>query len=123
MKKYLVSIVFLTSLIFSFDSDGYFEVDFGYNYANGAFDKYTDDGFSLRATYSNNIKNSKFFRWQGSFQYISFYNDTWQDCIQLGSGNCGPTIDVTNSEDGYTIQGGLRFTPEKGLFQKKSIFQ
>ena len=33
------------------------------------------------------------------------------------------SIDVTNSENGYTIQGGLRFTPEKGLFGEKSLFK
>ena len=115
----------ITCLIFllSFISAQYTEVNLGYNRANGEFDKYSDDGFSIRFTYSNNIKNSDFFRWQASFQYISFYSDTWADCLSLGSGDCGPTIDITNSEDGYTLQGGLRFTPEKGLFGQKSLFK
>lgn len=101
----------------------YAEIDIGYNRANGEFDKYNDDGLSIRFTYSKNFKNSNFLRWQASFQYISFYSDTWADCLSLGSGDCGPSIDVTNSENGYTIQGGLRFTPEKGLFGENSLFK
>jgi len=123
MKKYLVSIVFLTSLIFSFDSDGYFEVDFGYNVANGEYEKYNDDGFTIRATYSNNIASSDFFRWQVSGQYISFYSHTYDDSFQMATGNHGPSIKVTNSEDGYIFQGGLKFIPELGLFQDKGIFK
>ena len=41
----------------------------------------------------------------------------------MGSGNDGPEIDVTNSENGYILQGGLRFTPELGLFKDKGIFK
>ena len=70
-------IIYFVLVLFSFNYAQYFEVDIGYNRSNGAFEKYTDDGLSLRATYSNNIKSSKFFRWQGSFQYISFYNDNF----------------------------------------------
>ena len=110
-------------ILLGFMSAQYTEIDIGYNRANGEFDKYNDDGFSIRFTYSNNINSSEFFRWQASFQYISFYSDTWADCLSLGSGDCGPSIDVTNSENGYTIQGGLRFTPEKGLFGEKSLFK
>ena len=119
MINKIISSFFLLSFMFA----QYTEVNFGYNRANGEFDKYNDDGFSIRFAYSNNIKNSNFLRWQASFQYISFYSDTWNDCLSLGSGDCGPTIDVTNSENGYTLQGGLRFTPEKGLFGQKSLFK
>jgi len=110
-------------IIYNFCFSQYTEFNFGYNRSNGEFEKYTDDGFSIRASYSNNIKNSDYFRWQGSFQYISFYRDKWQDSIALQSGNDGPSIDVTNSENGYTIQGGIRFTPERGFFQQSSIFK
>ena len=119
MINKIISSFFLLSFMFA----QYTEVNLGYNRANGEFDKYNDDGFSIRFVYSNNIKNSNFLRWQASFQYISFYSDTWNDCLSLGSGDCGPTIDVTNSENGYTLQGGLRFTPEKGLFGQKSLFK
>ena len=87
-------------ILLGFMSAQYTEIDIGYNRANGEFDKYNDDGFSIRFTYSNNINSSEFFRWQASFQYISFYSDTWADCLSLGSGDCGPSIDVTNSENG-----------------------
>lgn len=120
LRKYIICFLFI---IFSPTYAQYFEIDIGYNNSNGTFEKYTDDGFSLRATYSNNISDSKFFRWQGSFQYISFYSDTWGDELALGSGGDGPDIDVTNSENGYTAQGGVRFTPERGLFKKASIFK
>ena len=123
MRKYLFSIIFLTSFIFCFDSNGYFEVDLGYNVANGEYEKYNDDGFTIRATYSNNIRESDFFRWQVSFQYISFYSHTYDDEFQMTSGNSGPTIRVTNSEDGFIFQGGLKFIPDLGLFQKKGIFK
>ena len=119
MINKIISSFFLLSFMFA----QYTEVNLGYNRANGEFDKYNDDGFSIRLAYSNNIKNSNFLRWQASFQYISFYSDTWNDCLSLGSGDCGPAIDVTNSENGYTLQGGLRFTPEKGLFGQKSLFK
>ena len=59
-------------ILYSFSFSQYTEVNFGYNRSNGEFEKYTDDGFSMRVSYSNNIKNSDFFRWQGSFQYITF---------------------------------------------------
>jgi len=41
----------------------------------------------------------------------------------MSSGRDGPSIEVTNSEDGYIFQGGLRFIPELGLFQNKGIFK
>ena len=110
-------------IIYNFCFSQYTEFNLGYNRSNGEFEKYTDDGFSMRISYSNNFKDSDYFRWQGSFQYISFYRDKWQDCLALGSGDCGPSIDVSNSESGYTLQGGIRFTPEKGFFQKSSMFK
>ena len=116
----------LALILVSLSFPQYVEIDLGYNRSNGALDKYTDDGISIRLSYSNNIKDSNFFRWQGSFQFISFYSDKDQSCIPIGVGEdqeCGPTIDITNTERGYTVQGGLRFTPEEGLFQNNSVFK
>ena len=121
MKKTLFSIIYLISFVFCFVSDGHFEVDFGYNVANGEYEKYNDDGFTIRTTYSNNIRESNFFRWQVSFQYISFYSNTYYDEFQMTSGGSGPSIKVTNSEDGYIFQGGLKFIPDLGLFQKHNL--
>ena len=123
MQKYLVYILFLISTIVALDSSGYIEVDIGRNFANGEYEKYNDDGFTIRATYSNNISSSDFFRWQASGQYISFYSNTYYDEFQMASGGPGPSIKVTNSEDGYIFQGGLKFIPELGLFQDKGIFK
>ena len=41
----------------------------------------------------------------------------------MASGNGGPSIEITNSEDGYIFQGGLKFIPDLGLFQDKGIFK
>ena len=41
----------------------------------------------------------------------------------MASGDDGPSIKVTNAEDGYIFQGGLKFIPELGLFQNKGIFK
>ena len=123
MKKILLYIITSSSIILSFNSGGYMEVDIGINIANGEYDRYNDDGFTIRATYSNNISSSDFFRWQVSGQYISFYSNTYSDEFEMASGNGGPSIEVTNSEDGYIFQGGLKFIPELGLFQDKGIFK
>mgnify|MGYP001136839307 CR=1 FL=1 len=122
MIRIIISIL-LISILFPSIDDASIEVDLGYNKANQEFEKYNDNGFTIRCTLSNNIKNSKFFRWQASFQYISFYSNTYNDSFQMSSGLDGPTIKVTNSESGYIFQGGLRFIPELGLFQDKGIFK
>ena len=44
-------------ILLGFMSAQYTEIDIGYNRANGEFDKYNDDGFSIRFKYSNNIFN------------------------------------------------------------------
>lgn len=119
----ITSFLFLICIIFPSINQGTMEVDLGYNKATNKFEKYNDNGFSLRCTFSNAINNSVFFRWQASFQYISFYSNTYNDSFQMSSGLDGPTIKVTNSEDGYIVQGGLRFIPELGLFQNKGIFK
>jgi len=112
ISRQIIIISIFLSLLFN----QYMEIDVGYNKTLGQLDKYSDNGFSLRATYSNNIQNSDFVRWQGSFQYISFYSDSYTDSFTMQSGNDGPEIEVTNSESGYILQGGIRFTPESGLF-------
>ena len=55
MKKILLIFLALAiSIIFpsSNDGTGMIEVDIGRNYPTGIFDKYTDDGTSLRFSYS-----------------------------------------------------------------------
>ena len=38
------------------------EVDFGWNYPTGQFDKYADDGYSIRFSFAKQINNSDFFK-------------------------------------------------------------
>ena len=58
MKKILIYIILLSSTLYSFNSGGYIEVDLGGNFANGSYEKYNDDGFTIRVAYSNNISSS-----------------------------------------------------------------
>lgn len=118
--KYILSVIIFLNIAISYDLSN-FEVNLGYNIATKDFDKYSDDGFSARFCYSRNI--NKYFRWQLSFQYINFYTHNWNDNLSLDSGLPGPSIYVTNSENGYIFQGGLRFTPERGLLKERGIFK
>ena len=121
MKKILLIFLALAiSIIFpsSNDGTGMIEVDIGRNYPTGIFDKYTDDGTSLRFSYSKSFKDNYLFKWQAGFQYISFRTDRYTDQFVMGSGNEGPPVNVTNSEDGYIGNAGFRFTAQKGLSNK-----
>ena len=69
-----ISLLFLLCMVFPSIDEGSIEIDLGYNKATNNFEKYNDNGFSLRCTFSNSINKSDFFRWQASFQYISFYS-------------------------------------------------
>ena len=118
MFKYL-----LYFLLLNISYMQYVEFDLGGNYALAELEDYSDDGFTIRATYSNNISDSNFFRWQAAFQYISFYRNTYYDSFAMVSGLDGPEIEVTNSQNGYLLTGGLRFTPDLGLFNDRGIFK
>ena len=121
MKKILVAFFILpVSILFSSSNDGtgIMEVDIGRNYPTGVFDKYAEDGTSLRLSYSKSFKNNHLFKWQAGFQYISFRKHRYTDEFSMISGNEGPPVDVTNSEDGYIGNAGLRFTAQNGLSQK-----
>jgi len=122
MNFYIITCLLISSIL-AFSSGGYMELDLGKNITNGEYEKYNDDGFTIRVAYSNNIDSSDFFRWQVSGQYISFYSNTYYDEFAMASGAPGPSIKVTNAEDGYIFQGGIKFIPELGLFQNKGIFK
>ena len=69
-----IFIILAVSILFSSNQDNesfdeidnisFLEVDLGYNVATGLFEKYTDNGISVRVNYSQKIANSDFFRWQ-----------------------------------------------------------
>ena len=91
------------------------EIDIGSNYPTGLFDKYAGSGVSFRLAYSKSFENNGLFKWQVGGQYISFRRDYYQDNFSMDSGNEGPSVDVTNSEQAYMINGGLRLTATNGL--------
>jgi len=91
------------------------EIDVGSNYPTGLYDKYAGSGVSFRLAYSKSFKNNGLFKWQFGGQYISFRKDYYQDNFSMDSGNDGPSVDVTNSEQAYMINGGLRLTATNGL--------
>jgi len=121
MKKILIIFfIFSISTLFSNSNDGtgMIEVDIGRNYPTGVFDKYTDDGTSLKFSYSKSFKDNHLFKWQAGFQYISFRTDRYTDQFLMNSGLEGPPVNVTNSEDGYIGNAGVRFTAQRGLSNK-----
>ena len=121
MNRVLATFLILcTSLLLSTENNGtgMIEVDIGRNYPTGIFDKYTDDGTSFRFSYSKSFRNNHLFKWQAGFQYISFRTDRYTDQFSMDSGNAGPPVDVTNSEDGYIGNAGVRFTAQRGLSDK-----
>ena len=121
MKKLFIGFLILSiSIVFSNSNDGtgLIEVDIGRNYPTGVFDKYTNDGTSLRFSYSKSFKGNHLFKWQAGFQYISFRKDHYTDQFSMDSGEEGPPVDVINSENGYIGNAGFRFTAQKGLSDK-----
>ena len=57
MNFFIIS-AFLMSTLFALNSNGYMEFNLGGNIANGEYEKYNDDGFTVRVAYSNNINSS-----------------------------------------------------------------
>ena len=115
----------LVGWLFSFDvsPDSYHEVDFGRNYPTALYDKYADDGFSYRYSFSRaferkNTLREGLFKWQIGVQYISFRSNYWYDYFELEGVSQGPSIQITNSEQGYVVNGGFRVTASNGLNTK-----
>ena len=120
-SKSIIFVLILLSFLLSENKSetfryGSFEVGLGTNTPTGQFDKYADDGFSIRFSFAKNIDNSDFFKWQVGAQYMQFRSDRFTDQFNMESGNPGPTVDVVNSEQAYVINGGLRLSGEDGLF-------
>ena len=118
---FLVTISF--SLCFDIAPDSYHEIDFGRNYPTALYDKYTDDGFSVRYSFSrafkrNNTLREGLFKWQVGVQYIHFRSDHWIDEITLDNTENGPNVDITNYEQGFVFNGGFRLTASNGLSKK-----
>ena len=119
--KYLLISIFYISTLFSIsvDPNRYNEITFGRNYPTAIYDKYSDDGFSFKFVHSRafdrkNDLREGLFRWQLGLQYISFRSNRWYDYFELGGGQ-GPSIEITNSEQGYVFNGGFRFIASNGL--------
>ena len=125
--KYLISLTLLSFILVSFSFTAYdddrFEVDLGYNYVTGNFDNYNDNGLSIRVSYTSSIQSLEYFRWQASFQYINFRNDYYSEVYSNESGTNSFYFDLTNSQDAYILQGGLRFSPDRGLFNNNGFFR
>jgi len=120
MYPLLFIILFSFSYSLNANPDSYNEIAIGTNYPTAEYDKYADQGFSARFTHSRafNRKNDLtegLFKWQVGFQYISFRSSTWYDSFTMDSGLQGPTVMVTNSEQGYVFNGGFRFAASNGL--------
>ena len=117
----LLSIIFLNiTFALNINPDSYNEIVIGTNYPTAHYDKYADRGFSARFTHSRafNRKNDlaeSLFKWQVGVQYISFRSSTWYDSFTMESGDQGPSVEVTNSEQGYVVNGGFRFAASNGL--------
>ena len=119
-KNKFIMIIFLSFLLCSKKNrvfnDGNIEVDIGSNSPTGLFDKYADDGWSVRFSFARQISNSDLFKWQVGAQYMQFRSDSFTDQFNMESGSPGPEVDVVNSEQAYIVNGGLRISAEDGLF-------
>ena len=97
------------------------EIDFGQNNPTGLYNKYASPGFSARIAYSKSFKKNGLLKWQAGAQYISFRSDYWNDNVQ-GENTPLWNVDINNYEQGFIINGGLRFTANNG-FSKKGNFR
>ena len=109
-------IILLLSLSFNQSNKAeIIEIDLGLNHPTGLFEKYAEPGFSLRISYSKSFNDKGLLKWQFGGQYISFRRDYYQDNFTMDSGIQGPSVDVTNSEQAYMLNGGLRLTATNGI--------
>ena len=119
---YPLLFIILISFSYSLNAnpDSYNEIAIGTNYPTALYDKYADQGFSFRFTHSRAFERKNdltegLFKWQVGLQYISFRSYTWYDNFELENTPTGPSIQITNSEQGYVLNGGFRFTASNGL--------
>ena len=122
----MIKIAFITFLLiqsaaFCYDDYGDLEIDIGYNYPTGDFDKYAANGISFRCNYSHPINGSKYLKWQTGAQYINFERNHYIDNFTMDSGFSGPSVNVLNSEQVFIVNGGVRFTREQGIFNSGTI--
>ena len=88
----------LTSVIFS---KSFLEIDFGHHSPQGSFDKYSEPGFSFRASYSWPDSRRAHIKYDFSIQYLHFNSESWID-------NSSYPITVTNSDQSTGFLFGPR---------------
>ena len=122
IKLIILSIILSFSFVYCLDVSphSYHEIDFGRNYPTALYDKYADDGFSIRYSFSRaferkNTLREGLFKWQVGVQYISFRSDYWTDEVQGTSGNALMNVEINNYEQGFVFNGGFRLTASNGL--------
>ena len=120
---YVLSLLIFISFSYTSDKAELMEISFGRNYPTGDFgDRYADDGFSFKVSYSKSFENNGLFKYQFAGQYIHFGSSYYQDQLLLQSGFNGPTLDVRNREQALLFSGGVRFTATNGI-AKKGMFR
>ena len=92
-----IYIIFCTAAF----SKSYLEIDFGHHTPQGSFDKYSEPGFSFRASYSWPDSKRTHIKYDFSIQYLHFSSQSWID-------NTGYPITVTNSEQSTGFLFGPR---------------
>ncbi len=124
-KSTILIYLLITSLIAKPSEDGMpiLEVTIGKNYPTGSYDKYADNGFSARFSYSRQFINNEYFRWQVGFQYIHFDSDKSTTSFLLENGDQGPTIDLTRRERGLLINAGMRYSMNRGVVKNGGYFR
>ena len=117
--KYLLSLIIFFSFSHTTDKAELIEISFGKNRPTGEFgDRYADDGFSFRVSYSKSFENNGLFKYQYSGQYIHFGTSYYTDQFLMESGLYGPNVNVRNREQAFLFSAGLRLTATRGISQK-----
>ena len=115
---YLLSLLIFISISHTTDKAELIEIGFGRNHPTGVFeDRYADDGFSFRLSYSKSFENYGLLKYQYSGQYIHFGTNYYTDYFTL-EGSVGPSVTVRNREQAFLFSAGLRLTATKGISQK-----
>ena len=87
IKNNIYICIVFSSFIFS---SSYLEIDLGHHAPQGSFDKYSEPGFSFRASYSWPDSRHSHIKYDVSIQYLHFNSQSWVD-------NSSYPITVTNS--------------------------
>lgn len=120
--KYLLSLLILISISIPSNNSELIEISFGKNRPTGEFgDRYANDGFSFKVSYSNAFKKNNALKYQISGQYIHFGTRYYQDQLVTQSGLNGPNLDVRNREQAYLFSGGVRLTSNKKIFSNSLL--